>query len=114
MSETTPPQTLEESIATTGRRYFRIAEAAYAALCEDFDTRRGYPTPSGDTLRFFPLPVDSTRAENDDILISVETWRIDEADETAIQAAITSDDATELTHEAFAELLPPPPEDPFA
>lgn len=114
MSEDPTPLTLEESIAATGRRYFRIAEAAYNTLCAEIDARRGFPSPSGDTLRSFPLPADSTRAENGDILLSLETWRIHESDEALFQSAITSEAATELTHEAFAELLPPPSEDPFA
>lgn len=78
--ETKPLTPLQESVARTGRRYFRAAPEVYTLLCSEIDTRRGFPAgveTEAKTLMSFPSAEDAPKAENGDVLVSVETWRFE-------------------------------------
>lgn len=100
-----PLTPLQQSAATTGRRFFRLSEEVYAVLCSEIDQRRGFPAGEGTrapTIRGLPLPEKCKRAENGDVLISVETWRIESADEEMLDSAKEVNLVTELTWEEFS------------
>lgn len=106
-----PLTPLQESAARTGRRYFRAPVSVYAALCEQIDARRGFPAGVGTeavTKRAFPRPSRATKAEDGDILISVETWRFTTEDGEMVAQAIEGGLLAELTDEEYSEVSPKP------
>jgi hypothetical protein len=100
---------LQQSAAETGRRFFRTSEQVYAMLCADIDHRRGFPAPSGDTLRSLPLPEDTIRDATGMVLVSVETWRIEEADNLMLAATIAAGHGEELTAAEYEAAKPKEP-----
>lgn len=106
---TTEPTPIEDSIARTGRRYFRAVEPVYVGLCAEIDSRRGFPAGVGSdavTRRSFPPPTRAQRAANGDVLVSVETWRFEPDDSIMINNAISNGLVLELTDIEYTELLP--------
>jgi hypothetical protein len=113
MSDPIPPPDLPPlalSVHLTGRRYFRVSPSAYPELCAQLDERRGFPSPTGDTLRSLPLADDCPKTEDGDILISSEIWRFLPEDESMVTDAISAGHVIELTNEEFAALMPEPEE----
>lgn len=99
---------IQQSITETGRRFFRLNEDTYVILCAEIDERRGFPSPTGDTIRSLALPEEATRVhEGDDILVSVETWRILPEDEEMLAPALEIGQVIELTYSEYNDLLPP-------
>jgi hypothetical protein len=88
-----------------GRRCFKLSEPVYVELCKEIDARRGFPSPTGDTLRSLPLPEDAPRSTDGDILVNVEVWRIEEGDETMLAEVISNGLVEEITEEEYFEYL---------
>lgn len=106
-----PLTPLEQSAATTGRRYFVTAGVVYDALCQQIDANRGFPAGVGTkaaTLRGLPpadkLPVDGQGR----VLVNIDQWRITPDDEGMLAPAIAAGHVSELTAAEYASLLPTP------
>lgn len=109
MTPLAPLTPLEQSAATTGRRYFAAPVPVYDALCSQIDQARGYPQGTGTaaiTDRGLPNAVDLPTDPSGRVLISVETWRITALDSVMLVGAITAGHITELLATEFRSLQP--------
>lgn len=104
-----PLTPLQQSAASTGRRYFACSPAVYSALCQQIDAAREYPQGAGTpavTVRGLPtadsLPFDVSGR----VLISVECWRITPGDDAMLAPAIAAQQVAELTSVEYALLIP--------
>lgn len=101
-----PLTPLQESISLTGRRYFKTNSFIYEQLCIYIDNIREFPDPNGYTLRSLPLVEDTIKAEDNDILISVEIWRMTSVDDAILLPHIEENRVIELTIHEYNQLLP--------
>ena len=102
---------LEQSIADTGRRFFKVESNTYDQMAAGVDQIRGYPhgQPSKVvTLRGLParLNLPITNDGSGSVLVSLETWRFSAADDALMAPAIAALLITELTKLEYEALKP--------
>ena len=104
----TPLTPIEESRASTGKRFFKAPEAVYSAMTAQIDEARGYPHAV--TQRALPTVEDAIRATDNDCLVGVDISRMSELETQFVDDAIEAGNVDEITGEEYFNLQPDPVE----
>lgn len=108
MPEDTPPTPLEESLATTGRRFWKMRTVNYTAFGAALNAGRGFPNANGDTVRALhaaaSMPVATDASGH--VLVNLAAHFV--AGDEPLE---NNPHVTELTGAEYAALLPAPAPD---
>ena len=109
------PEELKQDQQDTGWYYFIATPEIYPSLEGYVDQSRGYPIggSKASTLRGLP-PAEDLKTTNDgsgNLMLQLETWRVNSADFTSLDPYISSGGVSVITRDEWDALLPVEDED---